>query len=39
LQYQEGITLVSTREGEMILDIVQGDIMGGVEYLSKLLTD
>lgn len=36
-QYQEGITLVNTREGgEVILDIVQGNLVGGVEFSSKL---
>ena len=38
-QFQESIIIENTSEGEVVIDIVKPNRIGGVEFLSKLLAN
>ena len=38
-QFQESITIEDTPEGDIVIDIVKNNRVGGIEYLTRVIND
>jgi len=37
-QFQESITIVGTPQGDIVIDVIRNNQIGGIEFLTKVLT-